>query len=276
VLPVPGFLEVSGPGPELDEERAVQSSSVPVPEVASAAAPGSFKALPRQRAFRQIVDQIEAAIMDGRLRPGDRLPPERELARTFGVARSTVLESVRSLERFGVVASRAGRGRNSGLVIGAGAGPGLACALVLATALGRVPAQDTAEARVMLETHAVALACKAGGAWNPEELARIIESGGRASGAEDLYRHDTAFHAAVARISGNEILAALVEALQVCAQRDILRRYAQDETWQRLRTNLAARHARILDRIVAGDVAAATAEMQADIAESATCLPVRA
>ena len=69
--------------------------------------------------------QIEEAIVDGRLRPGDRLPSERELAETFGVSRASVREALRALEVFGVVVARRGTGPDAGSIVADGAGEGL-------------------------------------------------------------------------------------------------------------------------------------------------------
>jgi len=54
-------------------------------------------------AYRQFADEIEAQIMQGTLRPGERLPGEVELAKMFGVTRSTVREGLRQLESEGLV-----------------------------------------------------------------------------------------------------------------------------------------------------------------------------
>lgn len=59
---------------------------------------------------RQVYRQLRAAILDGRLPPGVRLPPSRQLARDSGVARVTVVEAYRQLEAEGFVVSRVGAG----------------------------------------------------------------------------------------------------------------------------------------------------------------------
>jgi DNA-binding FadR family transcriptional regulator len=57
-----------------------------------------------------VAEQIQAKILDGTLRAGDRLPPERELADTLGVNRSSVREALKKLEQLGLVASHQGSG----------------------------------------------------------------------------------------------------------------------------------------------------------------------
>jgi len=60
--------------------------------------------------FRQLADHVVALIASGQLRPGDRLPPQREIARKTGVNLSTVTRAFAVLQEEGHVLSRAGRG----------------------------------------------------------------------------------------------------------------------------------------------------------------------
>jgi GntR family transcriptional repressor for pyruvate dehydrogenase complex len=62
------------------------------------------------RLYEQIVEQIEESIREGRLRPGDQLPAERDLAQQFGVSRTAVREAVKTLSEKGLVESLSGRG----------------------------------------------------------------------------------------------------------------------------------------------------------------------
>src|SRR6266513_4846274 len=69
------------------------------------------RALPRTRPFyRRLVDVIEAGIGRGAVPAGYRLPPERDLARTLGVSRATVVSAYRELEARGLVRGYVGRG----------------------------------------------------------------------------------------------------------------------------------------------------------------------
>lgn len=62
----------------------------------------------RTNAYQAIVDQVETAITEGGLAPGDRLPGERQLMADFGVSRATVREALRVLQAHGLVESRPG------------------------------------------------------------------------------------------------------------------------------------------------------------------------
>ncbi|HKF46403.1 MAG TPA: FadR/GntR family transcriptional regulator [Terracidiphilus sp.] len=62
------------------------------------------------RLYEQIVSQIKESIAEGRLKPGDQLPAERELAQQFGVSRTAVREAVKTLCEKGLVEAYSGRG----------------------------------------------------------------------------------------------------------------------------------------------------------------------
>lgn len=69
-----------------------------------------FNAIKTRRIYVEIVEQIRRSIADGRLRAGDRLPPERELAIQFGVGRPAVREALSALEMMGVITIQPGQG----------------------------------------------------------------------------------------------------------------------------------------------------------------------
>jgi DNA-binding FadR family transcriptional regulator len=67
-----------------------------------------FEQIRLEPAYRKVAAALMERILDRTLRDGDRLPSETELARQFGVNRSTVREAVRELESNGLVARRKG------------------------------------------------------------------------------------------------------------------------------------------------------------------------
>ena len=63
-----------------------------------------------KRLYEEIVEQIRQLISDGKLKPGDKLLAERELADRFQVSRASVREAIRTLEMLGVIDIRPGEG----------------------------------------------------------------------------------------------------------------------------------------------------------------------
>lgn len=62
-----------------------------------------FKALVKTRLYEEVAEQIKQAIFDGQLKPGDRLPSERELCKVFNVGRPTIREALRTLTVMGLL-----------------------------------------------------------------------------------------------------------------------------------------------------------------------------
>ena len=73
-----------------------------------------YKIIRSSRLYEQIVQQVEESIHKGALKPGDQLPPERELAEQFGVSRTAVREAVKTLREKGMVEAYPGRGFTGG------------------------------------------------------------------------------------------------------------------------------------------------------------------
>ena len=69
-----------------------------------------YKEIQIGRLYEKIVEQIEERITSGDLKPGDKLPPERELTKQFGVSRTAVREAMKALTQKGLVEIQPGRG----------------------------------------------------------------------------------------------------------------------------------------------------------------------
>src|SRR3989440_10315803 len=69
-----------------------------------------YKIVRSPRLYEKIVQQVEDSIHKGTMKPGDQLPPERELAQQFGVSRTAVREAVKALHEKGLVEAYPGRG----------------------------------------------------------------------------------------------------------------------------------------------------------------------
>ncbi len=103
------------------------------------------------RAWQVVLERIESDLRDGRLAPGDRLTPERELATQLGVGRSSVREAVRVLEVLGVVRTATGSGPTAGAMIVTTPRGGLAAFLRLQVAANGFPLTDVVRTRIVLE-----------------------------------------------------------------------------------------------------------------------------
>ena len=109
------------------------------------------------RASSAIVDQIRSVIVSGRLKPGERLPSERELAAQFGVSRVTVRDALRALEATGLVEIRVGA--RGGAFVSAPTGSIVGQAMSDMILMAAVTPEDVVEARLVVELGTVTLAC---------------------------------------------------------------------------------------------------------------------
>jgi GntR family transcriptional repressor for pyruvate dehydrogenase complex len=155
-----------------------------------------------------VVTHVRTQIERGELRPGDRLPPERELAQHIGVSRPSVRAGLRSLSALGVVHTRHG----SGTYIADGPPQLDSRPLSLLASLHGFTHEQMFEARRVLEVGVAGLAAER--ATGDQIAAMAEEVTGMFASVEDsqaFLLHDIRFHRSVAMASGNPILASLVE-----------------------------------------------------------------
>jgi len=155
-----------------------------------------------------VVSHVRSLIERGELRPGDRLPPERELAVQLGVSRPSVRAGLRSLAAIGVLQTRHG----AGTFITDGPPTLGSEPLSFLAALHGFTRDEMFEARRALEVGVAGLSAERA---TDDQIATIAEevTGMFASldDAQTFLIHDIRFHRAVAAASGNPILASLVE-----------------------------------------------------------------
>ena len=94
--------------PEVAVAQPARSGSPITAQPATPAAP-KFRPIHTRRAFEEICERIREQLALGVLKPGDKLPPERDLAQQLGVSRNVLREALRSLEMAGVLAAAEGR-----------------------------------------------------------------------------------------------------------------------------------------------------------------------
>ena len=165
-----------------------------------------FQAVATQRLYEQVAGQVTDLVARGEFKPGDRLPPERDLAKLLGVSRPTVREAMIALEMAGLVEVRVGAGtfvtdkaKNNGeangrLFEGAGSSP-----------------LELIAARRTIEPEVAALAAQRATAG---EIAAIAETIALIGAAPDTPQHraaDHLFHVRVGLASQNAVLTAIVD-----------------------------------------------------------------
>ena len=157
----------------------------------------------------EVVVHLREMIQRGELQRGDRLPPERDLAKLLGVSRPTLRAGIRSLAAHGVLLSRQGAGT---FVVDNDGPPALdSSPLRLMAALHGFTSAEMFEARRSIEMAMAGLAAERA---TGDQMASIAEElAGMYASLEDPEQylvHDMHFHEMVAAASGNRILTALM------------------------------------------------------------------
>ncbi len=210
--------------------------------------------LVRSRLYEQVAEQITTWISENGLQPGDRIPPERELAQRLGVSRATLSQALVALEVIGVVAVRHGDGtvvtqQRSRRIVEA-----------IRAHADRIP--EIIDTRDALETKIAALAAAR---RTDDDLARIdealdameadIEAGGR--GVEG----DERFHGAVTTAAHSLLLARLMDEIGDLIRETRIESLSQPD---RPRSSLAG-HRAIAEAIRAQQPEAASEAMHAHV-----------
>jgi GntR family transcriptional repressor for pyruvate dehydrogenase complex len=158
----------------------------------------------------QVVDHVRQLVANGELKPGDRLPPERELARKLKISRSSLRAGIGFLAAMGVLKSRHG----AGTFVATGP-PALdsSSLTVLGALHGFLPWQMF-EARLVIEASVAGLAAERATGEHIAELAEeVAEMYAAMDDPQEYLIHDIRFHRTIARASGNPILGALMETI---------------------------------------------------------------
>jgi GntR family transcriptional regulator, transcriptional repressor for pyruvate dehydrogenase complex len=170
-----------------------------------------YKLVRTSRLYEQIVQQIEESIVKGSLKPGDQLPPERELAQRFGVSRTAVREAVKALREKGLVEAFSGRGT----FITDGTTHAVRQSLDLMIKIGQPDGfTHLAEVRAILEPEIAALAATR---IQDSELATMREAVAvmdRSGQDPDAYiEADLDFHLALAEAAANPLILSLLDSI---------------------------------------------------------------
>jgi GntR family transcriptional regulator, transcriptional repressor for pyruvate dehydrogenase complex len=199
--------------------RPVNSPSVkPLRAAAAAAATPAesprFAPIRPHRTFEQICQRIRVQLAEGGLKPGDKLPPDRELAEQLGVGRNALREALRSLETAGLVERR--KGAHGGAFIKQADPSRMDEVMRDLLSLGSITVAHLAEARVNVLDPVVRLACERATPTDLQALRANIERT-RAASAPGRYLQrvecSREFYRLLGRATHNPVLDMLVRAV---------------------------------------------------------------
>jgi GntR family transcriptional regulator, transcriptional repressor for pyruvate dehydrogenase complex len=229
----------------------------------SAASKIEFEAIQKTKVYEEVAARIERLILDGTLKPGDKLPSERDLAERFDVSRSAVREAIRALELKGFVEPRPGEGT---VILN----PTFDSLLnPLASLLGqkRELVAELLDVRTMIEPPLAARAARHATAEDLAHLEEILRRHTERASREELaIEEDSEFHYTVARAARNSVILKVLDMMM-----DVLRESRERSLQvEGRRERSLAGHRRIFNAIKRRDPAAAEAAMREHLAEIET------
>lgn len=208
--------------------------------------------------YELVLGRIEEQLLNRSLRPGDKLPAERELASMLGTSRPAVREALRVLQAQGIVRSAVGTGVDSGTTVMSAPSGALARLLRVHLAVASFPLDDVIEARVMFERYSATGAARTANPVALDDVRAALD----AMDAPDIDREhfnewDTRFHVAIAAAGGNRFIADLTVAVRESIRTDIGQTLASATDWPEVCDGLRSDHHAIYEALTAGDGAAA-------------------
>lgn len=175
-----------------------------------------FRRVRQNRVFQDVVDQIQDAVLEGRLKAGSRLPSERDLQEIFKASRGTLREALRVLEQKGLITIKTGV--KGGAVVMTPDTTQMSESLDLLIRYQRVSLRDLAEFREGVEGIVAGLAVQRAAEKDVEGLKELLKeaethlAAGR-SQWDSFIKLDNRLHMALARIAGNPIYESILKTI---------------------------------------------------------------
>jgi GntR family transcriptional repressor for pyruvate dehydrogenase complex len=172
--------------------------------------PRTQQELPDTQRTMHVVNHIRSLMESGALQPGDKIPPEREFARSLNISRASLRTGIGYLAAMGVMKVRHG----GGTFVADGPAEFGKASFSLMGVLHGFQSWHMFEVRLILESNLAALAAERAKEEHhtalAEEVAEIFAS---VDSPADFLIHDVLFHRIISQASGNPILAALMETI---------------------------------------------------------------
>ena len=219
--------------------------------------PVSFEPIKTPRAFEVICDQIRERLTTGALKPGMKLPSERDLAQQFGVSRSAVREAMRTLENAGVVFLV--KGSRGGAFICENDAVDLTSVIQNLLESGAFTLQELTEARLLVQELIVRLACQRATDDQIRALEKVVdrtEAATRLGRIDDRLDANIDFYKVLASMTGNKVCVLLIDSLSTILQQFLVQSAATSPL-----PGLVQSRRRFLKHLAARDPKSACLEM---------------
>lgn len=210
-----------------------------------------FEKIRPKKVYIEIVEQIQELIRQERLKPGDKLPPERALAQKLGVSRPPLREAVSALEVLGLVETRGGKGR----FIADSFGPGALSRVLRKSGKDENPFEFL-EARRIVEGEIAALAAERASPGDVKKVEDTLDS--LTQNMNDVPKAmnlDMQFHLEIAKAAHNGTLLNIVVEFANRLKERMWLNLTKEKTWgiPHRAKRLLEEHKELLEAIKTGD-----------------------
>ncbi|OWT63573.1 FadR/GntR family transcriptional regulator [Candidimonas nitroreducens] len=212
-----------------------------------------FSAIAPARAVDEIASQVRDMIAAGALKPGDRLPSERDLSARLRVSRNTLREALRALEHGGIIEMR--KGATGGAFVRPGSSGAIVNGMRDLYHLGAITPAELTEARVWLSEVVVRVASDRATEEDFAALEANVDAASKAANFDERAKHNREFHIILARATRNPILVITMEGIVEVFAQFIAQIGPSDNTF------ILPSRRRFIKHLRARDAAAAAAEM---------------
>lgn len=161
-----------------------------------------------EKAYARVIEKVKKMILSGELKPGEKLPPEREFAEKLEVSRNSVREAIRIMDMMGIVSSQQG----SGNYVTCEFQKSITETMAMMFAMDQVNDKQISQVRYSLEVLAFTLALNR---VREEDLAKMeecVEKLDKNGDSKNNATLDKIIHYTLARASGNQLLIDILEA----------------------------------------------------------------
>ncbi len=219
----------------------------------------------RRALHRQVAESLRKLILEGRFESGNVLPPERELAKQFGVSRATVREALRELQLWGLVEARQGGGN----YVRSPSVEHIVGPLSTIIQHNRTLQDELLDARYIFEPSVCWLAAQRRTADDLALIESIVErQRRRVEQGELAVEEDSAFHLAIAEATHNRVVPQVIQTINDLLLESRLRSLRTPDRPQRSLEG----HLRIVAALRAGDAEVARQAMRDHISEIGSIL----
>lgn len=204
-----------------------------------------------EKTSEKVIEYVETRILAGKLKVGDRLPAERELAQILNVSRTAVREGIRLLEVIGIIESR----RGSGNYIAQYFDQTLEQVLTMMYALDDMRYDEIREFRYAVERQALVLALRNADTGGKKALQRHLDGMLHAETEEEQAESDRLLHLTLVQMSGNRLVIANYVALNRVIDRFIhdVRRKIRDQSAAEF-TAFQTTHCQLVEAVLTGNL----------------------